>query len=149
MKEISFYFPMRAVSFQVQQFHKGKTGLQKGFEKMALFYLRNKEREMREFKESFFPDIHVLESSWAFLYTDFFTKKENTVSARCLDLDNSTKNIQDVIFKHGLEMNDSLIVKQHSFKWKADKDAIILKLKVLERLEIEKELEESLKDLLP
>ena len=147
MNSISFQFDLRACSFQQQQFVKYKTPLQTGFQKRVLFALRERSEDMKRFKASFDPKIHVIESQWAFLYTDFFTKKENTVSSKCLDLDNSTKNIQDLIFKHGLEMNDKDIVKGKLFKWQADKDQIILRLKLVERKEIVKDLEEMLNEL--
>lgn len=147
MNKISFQFDLRAVSFQQQQFVKYKTPLQMTFQKLVLFELMKHKESMALFKNSFDPKTHVIESQWAFLYTDFFTKKENTVSSKCLDLDNSTKNIQDLIFKHGLEMDDKNIVKMKSFKWQADKDSIILMLKLVERKEIVKDLEEMLSSL--
>lgn len=119
-----------------------------GFQKKVLFLLNSYKDQMKEFKRSFNPSIHVLESNWAFLYTDFFTKKDNAVSSKCLDLDNSTKNIQDLIFKYGLEMDDKLIVRSSLFKWHSDKDKIILKLNILERKEIVKDLEKDLDGLL-
>lgn len=135
---ITLWFPLRAVSFQQARFGKGrvfKTPKQAGFEGSITHYLRQYESKLKIFKNFFNPEIHIIQSCWEFGYSDFFTKKDGIVSSKCLDLDNSIKNIQDVIFK-SLEIDDKFIVKSSSHKWKVEKDYIRCSFKILEKGEI-------------
>lgn len=118
-----------------------KTPKQKAFETSIIKELFPFRQVIKDFCVGFNPQEDVLETKWVFLYKNFFTKKENTISQQTLDLDNSIKNIQDGIFRHMVNLNDSQVVKTECFKWQACANEIIFHIKVSKRKEIEKELE--------
>lgn len=145
MDKILFRFPLRAVSFQQKRiFTNRKTGksfIGKGendgkFQSELIKLLKDRQEDIKAFSESFNRLDSVIVSDWAFLYTDFFTKKEKTVSSNCLDLDNSIKNVQDVIFEE-MGIDDKNIVKSTSFKWIAKRDEIICTFKILKIKDIQ------------
>jgi hypothetical protein len=149
MSSITFDFDIRAVSFQQGEYVKYLTPYQKAFKvEISKILHYQYTRQVKDFKASFDPKFNVIESSWLFLYTDFFTKKENTISSKCLDLDNSTKNIQDLIFRF-MDMDDKNIAKSKLMKWQSDQDKIICRLNIVERKETSKEVEIFLSSLLP
>jgi Holliday junction resolvase RusA-like endonuclease len=134
---ITLEFPFRAVSFQQARYGKGrvfKTKKQEDFETKISSLLLMDRLKVNQFASLFDPEIHVIQSSWKFLYSDFFTK-DNNVSSRCLDLDNSIKNIQDVIYKF-MGINDKYIVKTDLHKWEGEEDGIFCSFRLLKRDEI-------------
>lgn len=137
---LTLQFPFSGCSFQ-QGHMRFKTPKQKAFETSIIKELLPFRKAIVDFCVGFDPKSEVLETKWVFLYKNFFTKKENTISQQTLDLDNSIKNIQDGIFRHMVNLNDSQVVKTNSFKWRATQDQIIFQIKVSKRDEIEKELE--------
>lgn len=137
-RSLTLTFPFRAISFQQSRMGNGviyKTEKQKSFESQIEMYLLEQRHKLRYFLQAFNPSEDVIQSSWYFLYDDFFTKKEKDVSSKCLDLDNSIKNIQDVIFK-SMEMNDKYVVKTEMFKWLGKSDEIKCSFKLRKRDEI-------------
>jgi len=138
--ELILKFDIKAVSFQQQRFSGGgvyKTAYQKEFEIDVRKALLMAKSELDLFASSFNEKTHVIESHWLFGYEDFFTVKEGKVSSKCLDLDNSIKNIQDYVFKF-MQLDDKYICETHSFKWKTPEDCIFLRLKLWNKEEMNK-----------
>jgi len=93
-------------------------------------------REIKEFAKGFDRTHQVISVKCLFLYDNFFTKKDNTISSKTVDADNSPKMTMDLIF-NCLQINDSDIAHMEIAKWKDEKDAIVVELKILEREEFE------------
>ena len=151
ISEIAFKFDFKAVSFQQARFANGgmyKTTYQKEFETDVKRVLIKGRDRIREFEAHFKPLEHVLESTWFFGYENFFTVKEGIPSSKCLDLDNSTKNVQDIIFK-SMGLDDKFICKTQSVKWKSKDDCIFLVLKILKKEEMNEKVEKYLSEHLP
>ena len=138
MQEIILRYPFKAVSFQQAKFGKHgmyKTAYQKEFEASVGMFLLSKRKELDLFGNCFNEGSDVITTKWIFTYKDFFTKKENTISSKTLDLDNSAKNFQDIVFK-SIGINDKNIVYQEAIKWHGQ-DGIFLKIKSMKREEFE------------
>lgn len=146
---LTLNYPFRAVSFQQARFGKNgfyKTDYQKNFAISVNSFLLSKNKELDAFSNSFNEKEHVLTSKWIFLYSDFFTKKDHAISSRTLDIDNSAKNFQDIVFDR-LGINDKNIAHQDAVKW-LGKDSIIFSLKILKRDEFQTIIENKVKNIL-
>lgn len=148
-KKIVFKIPFKAVTFQAQRYGNGvvyKTQHQKDLLKNIGAILMANNRICREFAQSFDPKKHIMTGQWFFLYENFFTKKEGSVSSSIPDLENGKKMVQDLIFKH-MGLNDKDICHSDDIKWKGQ-DSIIFSLKLLEINEFQKIVENKIKEVL-
>ena len=153
--EVSIYFPFKPVSFQSYRIGKGKMFKPAKliyYERDVLNALLRYEDKLKQFFEMFDQAELCLKTTWHFQYKNFYPSKgEKRISAQTLDVDNSVKNTQDIIFKlmvdkYGLDINDKDICCSSVFKGPGKKDGIYLTINMLKLEEIDilfKDLSES------
>lgn len=153
--EVSIYFPFKPVSFQSYRIGKGKMFKPAKliyYERDVLNALLRYEDKLKQFFEMFDQAELCLKTTWHFQYKNFYPSKgEKRISSQTLDVDNSVKNTQDIIFKlmttkYGLDVNDKDICSTSVFKGPGKKDGIYLTINMLKLEEIDilfKELSES------
>jgi len=146
MSSLKISLPFRACSFQ-QGHMRYKTPKQEAFSVAIVKEIFHRSAEFAAFFDGFDPKTDVLVTRWVFIYKNFFTKKDGTVSQQTLDLDNSIKNVQDEFFKAFKVLNDSQVVHTECAKWEGDEDEIIFAINIMKRDEFKtyfKEFKESL-----
>ena len=153
--EVNIYLPFKPVSFQSYKIGKGrlfKPSKLIYYERDVLSSLLKYEDKLNQFFQMFDRAELCLKTTWYFQYKNFYPSKgEKRISAQTLDVDNSVKNTQDIIFKlmvdkYGLDINDKDICCSSVFKGPGKKDGIYLTIKMLKLQEIDilfKELSES------
>lgn len=140
--EIKLYFPFKTRSYQAHKIGTNRAGKRIIYKTETLVYYERdvlsvlvaNRQVLKTFFEGYVPSTHFIKTTWLFPYKGFYIKKTGEVSSATLDIDNSVKNTQDLLFKY-IGLNDKDICDQRTLKGPGT-DGIYLSLKFVKKEEL-------------
>lgn len=141
---MEFYLPLKAFSIN-DYFHNnrahGKRKEAREWEYAINWAMRGLESEFQALRASFDPEVHGLEVTLTFYYSNLKTKA-GKLNKKVYDLSNCEKVLLDLLLNpvnHGtppykspnLNIDDTFVVALHSYKAPADKDGIGVKIQLV------------------